>query len=284
MRSPAGGGLDWLCPLSVGHPIVGMEYPLMDFRVDLEIFRGPLDLLLYLVRKHEVEIVDIPISMITNQYLEHLAVIERLDVDSVGDFLAMASTLIEIKSQQVLPRSDEVEDDLEDPRKELVRRLLEYKKFRDAASILEERSRQWQQRYPRLASDLPPRERNLAEEPIREVELWDLVSAFGRIIRDTESTRPSSIVYDETPIHVYMARIYARLQQRGQLALSELFDSGMHKSILVGIFLAILELVRHARVLVEQNELFGEIWLLPRPDAAGPLDLSNVDNYDHSRN
>ena len=178
---------------------------MIDFRVDLNVFRGPLDLLLYLVRKHEVEITDIPIATITDQYLEYLAVIEQLDVNAVGDFLAMASLLIEIKSQQVLPRSDEVEEELEDPRQELVRRLLEYKKYRDAASILEERSRSWQQHYPRLSTDLPRHERDLAGEPIQEVELWDLVSAFGRIMRETEAARPSSIVYDDTPIHVTWA-------------------------------------------------------------------------------
>jgi len=256
----------------------------MDFRVDLDIFRGPLDLLLYLVRKHELEIVDIPIATIADQFLEYLAGIEQLDVGAVGDFLAMASTLIEIKSHQVLPRSDEVEDELDDPRKELVRRLLEYKKFRDAASILEERSRCWQRRYPRLAGDLPRRDRDLAEEPIHEVELWDLVSAFGRIIRDTELAKPSNIVYDDTPIHVYMARIHSRLHDRGQLAFSDLFRAGMHKSTLIGIFLAVLELVRYARVRLEQNDLFGEIWLLPRHDTAEPLDLSSVDNYDHYQN
>src|SRR3974390_3338756 len=148
----------------------------MDFRVSLDIFRGPLDLLLYLVRKHEVEIVDIPISLITDQYLEYLTVLEQLDVGAVGVFLAMASLLIEIKSQQVLPRADEVEEELDDPRQELVRRLLGYKQNRGAARILEEGSRAWQQHYPRVAADLPPRQRNLAEEPIREVELWDLVS------------------------------------------------------------------------------------------------------------
>ena len=122
---------------------------MMDFRVDLNVFRGPLDLLLYLVRKHELEILDIPIAPITDQYLEYLSVLQQLDVDAVGDFLAMAATLVEIKSQQVLPRGDEVEEDLEDPRQELIHRLLEYKHFRDAASILEEQSRQWQQQYPR---------------------------------------------------------------------------------------------------------------------------------------
>ena len=256
----------------------------MDFRVDLDIFRGPMDLLLYLVRKHEVEIVDLPISIITDQYLEFLSVIEQLDVNAVGDFLALASCLIEIKSQQVLPRADEVVDDLEDPRKELVRRLLEYKQFRDAASILEERSRSWQQRFPRLTNDLPARTRDLAEEPIHEVELWDLVSAFGRIIRDTESVKPSNIVYDETPIHVYMARTYAKLREKGRLAFYDLFQTGMHKSTLIGIFLAVLELVRHNHALVEQNQLFGEIWLLVRPDSPEPPNLAEVDNYDHARN
>ena len=170
---------------------------------------------------------------------------------------------------------------MEDPRQELVQRLLEYKRFRDAASILEERSRQWQQHYPRVANDLPGRDRNLAEEPIHEVELWDLVSAFGRIIRDNVAAKPSSIVYDDTPIHVYMARIHDLLRQRGQLSMSELFRTDMHKSALVGLFLAVLELDRHHRVRAEQNQLFGEIWLLLNPDQTEPLDLSNVDNYDH---
>ncbi len=127
----------------------------MDFRVDLNLFRGPLDLLLYLVRKHEVEIVDIPIAEITDQYLQYIAVLEQVDVNAVGDFLALASTLIEIKSNEVLPCGDEIEEQIDDPRQELVRRLLEYKKYRDAASILEERSRVWQEHYPRLSSDLP---------------------------------------------------------------------------------------------------------------------------------
>jgi segregation and condensation protein A len=255
---------------------------MIDFRVDLNVFRGPLDLLLYLVRKHEVEIADIPIAPITDQYLEYLALIEQLDVNAVGDFLAMASLLIEIKSQQVLPRSDEVEEALEDPRQELVHRLLEYKKYRDAASILEERSRSWQQRYARLSTDLPRHERDLAGEPIREVELWDLVSAFSRIMRETEAARPSSIVYDDTPIHVHMSRIHARLLEKGRLSFHDLFDPSMHKSKLVGIFLAILELVRHHHVRVEQNTLFGEIWVLPNLECTAPLDLSNVDEYEHA--
>jgi len=241
----------------------------MSFRVDLNIFRGPLDLLLYLVRKHEVEIRDIPIATITDQYLEHLAVLERLDVNAVGDFLAMASLLIEIKSQQVLPGGDEVDEQLDDPREELVQRLLEYKRYRDAASLLEERGRAWQQHYPRQGGDLPPRRIDPADQPIQEVELWDLVSAFSRVIRDTEATRPSNIVYDDTPIHVFMERIAEMLQQRDSVSFSELFTPEMHRSTMIGIFLATLELVRHCRVRVEQNDLFGEIWLLAVPEEAG---------------
>jgi segregation and condensation protein A len=252
----------------------------MDFRIDLDIFRGPLDLLLYLVRKHEVEIVDIPIATITDQYLRHLSVLEQLDVNTVGDFLEMASTLIEIKSRMVLPRGGEEEEVVEDPRHDLVRRLLEYKQFKDAASMLEERSRAWQERFPRMASDLGGG-RNLAEEPIQEIELWDLVSAFGRIMRDYHVAVPSNIVYDDTPIHIYMARIHGRLTQGRRLALGDLFEPGMHKSALIGMFLAVLELVRHHGVRAEQQELHAEIWLLPGDDAHAPFDAGKADNYDH---
>jgi segregation and condensation protein A len=235
----------------------------MSFRVDLQIFRGPLDLLLYLVRKHEVDVVDIPIALITEQYLAHVAVLEHLDIDAVGDFIEMATVLVEIKSRLVLPRGTEGEEVIDEARDDLVRRLLEYKQFKDAASMLQERGREWQERFPRLANDLPPHKRNLAEEPIHEVELWDLVSAFGRILRENQAARPSSIVYDETPIHVYMERISERLVAERRLAFSGLLIPGMHKSTLTGLFLAVLELIRHHGVRAEQHGLFSEIWLYP---------------------
>jgi segregation and condensation protein A len=253
----------------------------MNFRVDLDIFRGPLDLLLYLVRKHEVEIAELPIAPITEQFLEYLELLEQLDVNAVGDFLEMASTLVEIKSRMVLPRAGEIEEELEDPRQELVLRLLQYKKYRDAASMLDERSRRWQEHFPRVASDLPTRKRNLADEPIHEVELWDLVSAFGRVMREKVASRASNIVYDDTPIHVYMRRIHARLTREGRIAFSEIFQPGMHKSSYIGIFLAILELVRHHGVWAEQNELFGEIWVLPGESAAKELNLAGAETYEH---
>lgn len=255
----------------------------MDFRIDLAMYRGPLDLLLYLVRKHEVDLADLPIAPITQQYLDYLEVIQQLDVNAAGDFLDMASTLAEIKSRIVLPHGDEEVETLEDPRDELVERLLEYKKYKDAASMLEEQSRAWQQRYPRLASDLPPRRIDPVNQPIQEVELWDLVSALGRLMRDREQVAPRSIVYDDTPIHVYMQRIHGQLVAEKRAAFSALFQPGMHKSAMVGMFLAILELARHHSVRTEQDDDHGEIWILPGEGFDGELDLASVDDYENRK-
>ena len=249
----------------------------MDFRVDLDVFRGPLDLLLYLVRKHEVEITDIPIALVTDQYLKHLEVLERLDVNAVGDFLEMASTLCEIKSRMILPHAGETDEALEDPRQELVRQLLEYKKFKDAASLLEEHGRHWQERFARVATDLPSTRADLAAQPLHEVELWDLVSALGRIMRSASAGPASSIVYDDTPLHVHMERIHAAVREAGRLAFSGLFQPIRHKSTLVGMFLAVLELVRHHTVRADQEDVFSEIWLLPGSHWTDELDLSTID-------
>jgi segregation and condensation protein A len=250
------------------------------FSVNLSsVFRGPLDLLLYLVKKHEVAIEEIPVGLITEQYLAHLEVLQSLDVDAVGDFLDMASHLIELKSRMVLPHGAEEDQTLEDPRDELVTRLLEYKKYKDAASMLEEQSRAAQQRFPRLASDAPPRG-GLESEPIQEVELWDLVSAMGRIMRDSAPPPTSNIVYDDTPIQTHMQRIHTRLVEAGRASLSDFFAPGTHKSAMIGVFLAILELVRHHSVRTEQNDLHGEIWILPGDAFSADLNISDVDNYE----
>jgi segregation and condensation protein A len=255
----------------------------MLFRVDLDIFRGPLDLLLYLVRKHELDIGGIPIARITDQFLAHLEVLEQLDVNVVGDFLEMAGILIEIKSKMLLPDSGEQDAVAEDPRQDLVRQLLEYKRYKDAASILDERHRAWQQCYLRVANDLESREPCEAARPIHEVELWDLVSAFGRIMAAHEATaRPCNIVYDETPIHVYMRQIHERLQDEGQIAFSDMFYPGMHKSSMIGIFLAVLELIRNYRVQVEQHDLCGEIFLLGGEGFQDDFDASLMDGGEDS--
>lgn len=257
----------------------------MDFRVQLDYFRGPLDLLLYLVRKHELDVCDLPIALVTEQYLNYLELLEKLDVNEVGDFLDLSSTLIEIKSQMVLPRGGEEAEAWDDPRDQLVERLLEYKKYKDAASMLDERSRDWQQQYPRMASDVPPRDVDASNQPIREVELWDLVSAMGRILRESQAATPATIVYDDTPIQVYMQRIHGRLSTDPRVAFSEMFQPGMHKSAIVGVFLAILELARHHGVRTEQNDLHGEIWIVPGEEFDPAKEITQGDEYgSHSSN
>jgi segregation and condensation protein A len=253
----------------------------MDFRVDLEIFRGPLDLLLYLVRKHELDVIDIRITAVTEQFLEHVSVLEKIDVDMVGDFLDTASLLIEMKSRAALPGEEEVAEELEDPREELVRRLLEYKQYRDAASMLEERSREWCERFPRSANDLPTRQTSPDQQPIQEVELWDLVSAFGRVLKAKHAVAgPESIRYDETPIHVYMQRIDERLRRERRVAFTSFFESSVHRSKLVAMFLAVLELVRHQHALAAQPQEYGEIWLEPGEKPL-PTELAAVSDYEH---
>ena len=237
----------------------------MTFRVQLDTFSGPLDLLLYLVRKHEVDICDIPVAHIADQFLQHVSVLEQLDVDSVGDFLDLASTLIEIKSQLVLPQQDaEEQEEIEDPRQELVERLLQFKKYRDAAQQLDERGREWQERFARAASDLPARAAKDTLPEITGVELWDLVSAFGRVLRDKlKHPTTTSITYDDTPIHVYMRTIDQRVRSERSVLFFDLFPEAVHKSTLVGMFLALLELVRYRYALAHQSERYGDILIEP---------------------
>ncbi|MBM4004269.1 MAG: segregation/condensation protein A [Planctomycetes bacterium] len=248
----------------------------MTFRVDSKIFRGPLDLLLYLVRKQEVDVTELSLAGIARQYQEYLEVLQILDIDAVGDFLEMTSTLVELKSRLVLPHGGEEVDALTDPAYDLVDRLLEYKRFRDAASMLDEQSRNWQQHYPRLVDRLPARDIDRSTQPIREVELWDLVSAFGRIIRESQAIRSANIVYDETPLRVYMERIHKRLAEQGSVSFSEFFAPGMHKSAMIGVFLAILELVRHHSVVTDQPNLHGEIWVHPGTEFEPSFDGADV--------
>jgi segregation and condensation protein A len=209
-----------------------------------------------------LDVTDLPLATIAVQYDDYLRLLEQESIDDVAEFIDAASTLLEIKSQLLLPRGGEEVDTVEDPRHELVQRVLEYKKYRDAASVLDEQGRVWQLRFGREANHLPSQSVDLESQPIRELELWDLVSAFGRILRDNQAAQPANIVYDDTPIQVYMQRIYEQLLRERQLLLSDLLQPGMHKSAVVAVFLAILELVRHHGVRTEQAELHGEIRIL----------------------
>ena len=233
----------------------------MDYRVELDVFRGPLDLLLFLVRKHELEIFEIPIAEITEQYLEYLKVMQMIDVDVAGDFLVMATTLMEIKSRMLLPASEGGEEQEADPRQELVRQLLEYKRFREAAEQLQELAEEQRKRFVRIPTERSKPGADPATEPIRDVEIWDLVSAFGRLMRQTLALAPSNILYDDVPVHVHMDRVLEQLHQEGQVAFSELFREAPDRGWVVGTFLAVLELIKSGQICAEQNELFGEICL-----------------------
>jgi segregation and condensation protein A len=236
----------------------------MEYNVQLETFRGPLDLLLFLVKRHEVDIRDIPIARIAEQFLEYLNVIQLIDVEWAGEFLVMAATLMEIKSRMLLPRNEEEPDEEDDPRLELVRQLIEYKKYKEAAALLEEQAERQLARLPRLPLEVPqpldPR-----QQPLRHVELWDLVSAFGRLMRETNALLPRQIVMDETPIHVHMERILQILGQKQQASFSEVFVPPHSRGRLLGLFLATLELIKANKVKARQGELFGEIWLVLPP-------------------
>jgi segregation and condensation protein A len=237
------------------------------YRVELADYTGPLDLLLYLVRRNEVDVVRLPISRIASQFLEFLDVLQFLDFDIIGDFVVMASTLMEIKSRLVLPQpEDDTPDDSpvdDDPRSELITRLLEYKRYRDAAVALDQRAVEWQQRFPRLSHDRPVIGRDHAADPIREVELWDLVSALSRVLQKRVVEQTSSIRYDGTPQQVYMEHIAQQVQKAGRLPFSSFFDGTNQRSKIIGLFLAILELLRHHGFRAEQPQAYGEIFVLP---------------------
>jgi segregation and condensation protein A len=247
----------------------------MAFQVALDVYAGPLDLLLYLVKREEVELADLPLARLTDQFLEYVELLERLDVDAVGDFLDIASTLVELKSRQVLPHAEETPDEPVESHDRLVERLLEYKRARDAAAQLDRRRSDWRLRRCRSAPVAVAPEHDPSDNPLAGVELWDLVSAFAKVLRErlTPAPEPTTIVYDETPVHVHMTRTYELLHAAtGPLAFESLFPEGpVHKSTLIGVFLAVLELVRHGHAVATQAERYGPIALGIGPT---PLDAT----------
>jgi len=245
-----------------------------DYRVELETFRGPLDLLLFLVKRNEVDIFDIPIAKITEQFCAYTNLLQQIDVEMAGEFLVMAATLMEIKSRMLLPHESQSAENIEDPRAELVKQLVEYRKYKDAAAVLEGRAEEQSSRLARSAVDEPTGPSG--PRAVRPVELWDLVSAFGRLMRDAELLHPAPIIVDDTPQHVYQQQIQQRLKLYGRAAFRDLFTPPYTRSRLLGIFLAILELVRMRQVLAEQDERFGEVWVDLRPDA--PEDAPIIDS------
>lgn len=238
---------------------------LTEYRIETGFFAGPLDLLLYLVRKTEIDICAVSLAKITTDFVHYIDVLEFLDFDLIGDFVVVASTLLEIKSREVLPTQNEVvvaEAEEEESSSDLIMRLMEYRRYKEASRLLDERASEWLERYPRLSSDRPVMKRDHSEDRIREVELWDLVSALSRIVRMPDIEREVSIRMDETPMAVYQEQIRARVAAEGRVAFSLFFDGEKMQSRIVGVFLAILELIRHEHYRAEQPHDFGEIYIL----------------------
>jgi segregation and condensation protein A len=245
----------------------------MEFKVAIEVFSGPMDLLLHLVKKHEVDVREVPIAKIADEFIAHLDVLEDLAIEQVGEFVELASVLLEIKTRALVPRPEEqAEETVEPAREDLVKRLLEYKQYRDAAAMLEDRARQWELRFARTASDEPARRAAPAEVTIGDVQVWDLVGAMARVLRKREKRKPRQIVHDDTPIEVHIERIDALVHEKGKVAFTELFEDDIPRARLMGIFLAVLELVRRGRLSTRQELLFDEIWLEPRTAAPSPAD------------
>lgn len=243
-----------------------------DYRVQLELFSGPLDLLLYLVRRNELDVTRLALARIADQYQQYLATLEFLELDAVGEFLVLASSLVEIKSRDVLPQSPEETDEIDeaaDPGTgDLISRLLEYKRYKDAAAALEQRAAAWRERFPRIHDDRPTAARDHAADPIREVELWDLVSALSRMLQQKEVEDSRSIRYDDTPISTYVEQIAARVRAERSVAFSALFAGTNLRSKIIGLFLAVLELLRHHGFRAEQPVDYGEIFIHPPVDEA----------------
>jgi len=271
------------------------------YRVKLESFEGPMDLLLYLIRKHEVDLHDIPLSLIADQYIGFLDDVDRIDIDLAGEFLVMETTLMELKSRMLAAQADArdagpVDDDDKpsepgvDPRMELVHQLLEYKKYRDAADALDERRKTWEQRYPVKAAPIDDESVREAMEEMGELELEDLdlsdlVEAFRQIVASVDFARlgEHEVISDDTPLEVYVENIVEHLQasiasgSTGSSSLRSMLN-GKTRAEMVGMFLAILVLVRDQRIGVTMNE--GEVEMELRTDVEQPTEIVAVDEFD----
>ena len=239
-------------------------------------FEGPLDLLLHLIKQHELNIYDIPIALITSQYLETLKLMQDLNLDIAGEFLVMAATLIHIKSKMLLPRPETaapVEGEDEDPRDVLVRRLLEHQKFKAAAELLHEREQlraaQWQRPDERVATIAGDE-----YEPELEVDLFSLLSAFQTVVQRAKQRPKVVLPAEEMPVEVRIEQLLERLSETEACGFEELFADVHERSGLIVTFLALLEMIRLKLVRVFQSGSFGPIRVYKRPrpaDAPHPI-------------
>lgn len=239
------------------------------YRVKLESFEGPLDLLLYLIKRDEVDIYNIPIARVTEQFLEHIRIMEILDLDVAGEFLLMAATLMRIKSKMLLPRQlDEDEEDEGDPREELVQRLLEYRRFKGVAEKLKSRAADRAQQVGRPAADLDDYPE---EEPelLIPVDLVGLLRTFGGLLEKAPRIDPYEVILDEYTLEEKVELVLARLETDERIEFGSLFTSDAPRVEIVVTFVAILELLRKQKITLSQAGLFGRIWIRRREEEDG---------------
>jgi segregation and condensation protein A len=235
---------------------------MVENKVQLEVFEGPLDLLLYLVRKEEVDIYQVNLTKIATQFIEYIEVMSQLDLDVAGEFLVMAATLMYIKSRELLPADQqtapEEEDEGNDPRWELIRKLVEYKKFKDAAAQLQEKETEQDKVFPRQPGQL--KFESLAPVPKPELSIFDLINAVSAILKRFQQKDESRDVFeDKWTVSEKIENLVQLLKERKQLGFSELFSESTSRSEVVVTFLALLELMRLKMVTVTQPEAFSEI-------------------------
>ncbi len=230
------------------------------YKVELEVFEGPLDLLLYLIKKEEVDVYDIPIGRITNQYMEYLKLMEMLDLNIAGEFIVMAATLMMIKSRMLLPVEDrpEAEEEEEDPRWDLVRQLVEYKKFKDAANSLHEKEELRDGVFAAAGA-------HVAYEPedpgtaLQDVSIFDLISAFREVLRNAPEDDFGDIYEDRFTVADKIDYVLGLIKRSRRARFSRLFGPGASRHEIICTFLALLELIRLRQIGVAQEEQFGEI-------------------------
>ena len=235
--------------------------PDTDYRIKLQVFEGPLDLLLFLIRKNELDIYDIPIESVTRQYLEALRAMQQLDLDLAGEFFVMAATLMEIKSRMLLPRGqaaidpNSTEDEM-DPRWELIHQLLQYKKFKEAAAKLGELAETRQNLMERYVSALGDR----LDRPLKSVDRIELWNAFNLVLRRLAEKLVVGEIHDEqVTVADQMEWLLARAQVEKSFVFSKLFSEGVTLRRLVATFLAVLELTRLRKLRLRQDEAFSDI-------------------------
>jgi segregation and condensation protein A len=227
------------------------------YSVKLDAFEGPLDLLLFLIKRDKVDIYDIPIAHITRQYLEYIELMKELDLDIAGEFIVMAATLMRIKVRMLLPKTQD--DEEEDPREELVSALLEYRKFKEAAQILKAKREEQSRWFPRtdvsFLSDLPE------DEVLVEASLHDLIFAFKKILDTQPKETFHTIDYPKVGVEERIEYVLNCLAQKDGVVFPELFSDTPIKLVMVVTFMAILELIRLQKIYIRQTRHFSEIWV-----------------------